>query len=138
MNRFNNIGETSQAATKQPKVSNDIGSKDDKKQSQIGGFEAKAMKETPNIQVSCNKLIPVDQLKDFIMGTIKDKYERNVKSSFTCAKPYTKRIDNLKMSAGYQPPKLQQFDGKGNSKQHIDHFVETCYNASIDRDLLVK
>ncbi|KAL7102131.1 hypothetical protein ACP275_08G100100 [Erythranthe tilingii] len=42
------------------------------------------------------------------------------------------------MPAGYQPPKLQQFDGKGNPKQHIAHFIETCNNARINDDLLVK
>ena len=35
-------------------------------------------------------------------------------------------IDNMKISEGYQPPKLQQFDGKGNPKQYITHFIETC------------
>ncbi|TYK05045.1 ty3-gypsy retrotransposon protein [Cucumis melo var. makuwa] len=32
---------------------------------------------------------------------------------------YTKRIDNLRMSLDCQPSKFQQFDGKGNLKQHI-------------------
>ncbi|KAH7859382.1 hypothetical protein Vadar_000384 [Vaccinium darrowii] len=42
------------------------------------------------------------------------------------------------MSAGYQPSKFQQFDGKGNPKQHIFHFVETCNNVGTNGDLLVK
>ncbi|KAG8390921.1 hypothetical protein BUALT_Bualt01G0133900 [Buddleja alternifolia] len=42
------------------------------------------------------------------------------------------------MPMGYQPPKLQQFDGKGNPKQHVAHFMETCNNAGTDGDLLVK
>ena len=42
------------------------------------------------------------------------------------------------MPNGYQPPKFLQFDGKGNPKQHIDHFVETCENAGTQRGLLVK
>ncbi|KAK4406577.1 hypothetical protein Sango_0664200 [Sesamum angolense] len=33
------------------------------------------------------------------------------------------------MPMGYQPPKFQQFDGKGNPKQHMVHFVETCNNT---------
>ena len=37
-----------------------------------------------------------------------------------------------------KPPKFLQFDGKGNSKQHIDHFVETCENAGTQGGLLVK
>ena len=54
------------------------------------------------------------------------------------SKPYTKRIDNLHMFVGYQPPKFQSFDRKGNPKQHVSHFIETCKNSSIDSDLLVK
>ncbi|KAL9244247.1 hypothetical protein vseg_018044 [Gypsophila vaccaria] len=42
------------------------------------------------------------------------------------------------MPYGYQPPKFQQFDGKGNPKQHIAHFIETCNNAGTNGDLLVK
>ena len=42
------------------------------------------------------------------------------------------------MPTGYQPPKFQQFDGKGNPKQHIAHFIETCNNAGTDGDRLVK
>ena len=53
-------------------------------------------------------------------------------------KLYSKRIDNLHMPQNYQPPKFQQFDGKGNPKQHIAHFVETCNNAGTKGDLLVK
>ncbi|KAK3002869.1 hypothetical protein RJ639_018491 [Escallonia herrerae] len=52
--------------------------------------------------------------------------------------PYTKQIDNMRMLAGYQPPKFQQFDGKGNPKQHIVHFVKTYNNAGTEGDLLVK
>ncbi|KAA0033277.1 ty3-gypsy retrotransposon protein [Cucumis melo var. makuwa] len=33
------------------------------------------------------------------------------------------------MSNGYQPPKFQQFDRKGNPKQHVDHFIETYETA---------
>ncbi|KAK4394542.1 hypothetical protein Sango_1608500 [Sesamum angolense] len=42
------------------------------------------------------------------------------------------------MLMGYQPPKFQQFDGKGNPKQHVAHFVETCNNARTYGDHLVK
>ena len=41
------------------------------------------------------------------------------------------------MLVGYQLPKFQSFDEKGNLK-HVAHFVETCNNAGIDGDLLVK
>ncbi|XP_070039293.1 uncharacterized protein [Nicotiana tomentosiformis] len=42
------------------------------------------------------------------------------------------------MPAGYQPPKFQQFDGKGNPKQHVENFVETCNNAGTYEDYLIK
>ncbi|KAL0284681.1 UNVERIFIED_CONTAM: hypothetical protein Scaly_2841400 [Sesamum calycinum] len=49
---------------------------------------------------------------------------------------YTPRIDSFKMPMGYQPPKFQQFDGKGNSKQHIA--FKTCNNGGTYGDHLVK
>ena len=44
----------------------------------------------------------------------------------------------MRMPNGYQPPKFLQFNGKGNPKQHISHFVETCENAGTQGSLLVK
>ena len=59
-------------------------------------------------------------------------------STLMYSKPYTKRIDNLCIPVGYQPPKFQSFYWKGNPKQHVAHFIETHNNAGIDGDLLVK
>ncbi|XP_012852619.1 PREDICTED: uncharacterized protein LOC105972229 [Erythranthe guttata] len=73
-----------------------------------------------------------------ISRTIKDKLEGSSKSPSTYVKPYTQRIDDLKMPMGYIPPKFQQFDGKGNPKQHVAHFVETCNDAGTYGDHLVK
>ncbi|KAL0462145.1 UNVERIFIED_CONTAM: hypothetical protein Slati_0102100 [Sesamum latifolium] len=42
------------------------------------------------------------------------------------------------MPVGCQPLKLQQFDGKGNPKQHVAHFTETCNDAGTYGDHLVK
>ncbi|KAL0368327.1 UNVERIFIED_CONTAM: hypothetical protein Scaly_1051600 [Sesamum calycinum] len=95
-------------------------------------------KYAKELQVSSDGLIPVDQLKEFIEGTIKSKIEGSSRSSLTYSKPYTPRIDILKMPMGYQPPKFQQFDGKGNPKQHVAHFVETCNNTGTYGDHLVK
>lgn len=72
------------------------------------------------------------------MWTIKDKYERIAKSSSAYVKPYTKRIDNLKMPSGNQHPKMHQFDDKGNPKQLVAYFLETCNNAGTNGDFLVK
>ncbi|KAL0411049.1 UNVERIFIED_CONTAM: hypothetical protein Slati_3694600 [Sesamum latifolium] len=91
-------------------------------------------KSAKELRISCDGLIPVDQLKEFIEGTIKSKIEGSSKSSLTYSKPYTPRIDSLKMPMGYQPPKFQQFYGKGNPKQHVAHFVETCNNEGTYGD----
>ena len=64
-----------------------------------------------------------------ITNTIRAQYGGSSTSSLTYLKPYTKRIDNMRMPNGYQPPKFLQFDGNGNPKQYIVHFVETCENA---------
>ncbi|KAL0409456.1 UNVERIFIED_CONTAM: hypothetical protein Sradi_1880000 [Sesamum radiatum] len=42
------------------------------------------------------------------------------------------------MPENYQPPKIQQFNGHGDPRQHIANIVETCNNAATDGDLLVK
>ncbi|KAL0428460.1 UNVERIFIED_CONTAM: hypothetical protein Slati_3020800 [Sesamum latifolium] len=90
------------------------------------------------LQVSSEGLIAVDQLKEFIMGTIQNKLDGSTKLSMTYVKPYTQRIDNLKMPVGYQPPKFQQFDVEGNPKQHVAHFIEICNDVGTYRDHLVK
>ncbi|KAH7845011.1 hypothetical protein Vadar_034180 [Vaccinium darrowii] len=82
--------------------------------------------------------LSVQQLQDMIASTIQAQYGGPPQNAFTYSKPYTKRIDCFRMPVGYQPPKFQQFDGKGNPKQHIAHFVETCNNAGTEGDLLVK
>ncbi|KAA0040624.1 retrotransposon gag protein [Cucumis melo var. makuwa] len=40
------------------------------------------------------------------------------------------------MPNGFQPPKFQQFDGKGNLKQYVAHFIETCETADMLEQLL--
>ena len=82
--------------------------------------------------------LSVQQLQDMIANIIGAQYGGAPQSSLMYSKPYTERVDNLRMPANYQPPKFQQFDERGNSKQHIAHFVETCNNAGTERDLLVK
>ncbi|PIN26241.1 hypothetical protein CDL12_01008 [Handroanthus impetiginosus] len=82
--------------------------------------------------------LTVEQLQDMITSTIRAQYGGPSQSSLAYSKPYTKRIDSLRMPIGYQPPKFQQFDGKGNPKQHVAHFIETCSNAGTNGDLLVK
>ncbi|KAL0401721.1 UNVERIFIED_CONTAM: hypothetical protein Slati_4202000 [Sesamum latifolium] len=61
---------------------------------------------TKELQVSSEGLISVDQLKEFIIGTIQNKLGGSSKLSMTYTKPYTQRVDNLKIPVGYQPPKF--------------------------------
>ncbi|KAL0340143.1 UNVERIFIED_CONTAM: hypothetical protein Sradi_4531100 [Sesamum radiatum] len=82
--------------------------------------------------------ISVQQLQEMITNTIRTYRGETTQSSRAYSKPYIKRINTLKIPMGYQPPKLQQFNGKGNPRQHIAHFIETCNNAGIDGYLLVK
>ncbi|XP_021727461.1 uncharacterized protein LOC110694603 [Chenopodium quinoa] len=73
-----------------------------------------------------------------IVNAIKNQLGEGSREKKLYEKPYSKRISKLKIPKGYQPPKFQQFDGKGNPKQHIAHFIETCNNAGTAGDLLVK
>ncbi|KAL0446353.1 UNVERIFIED_CONTAM: hypothetical protein Slati_1763200 [Sesamum latifolium] len=75
-------------------------------------------KSAKELQVSFDGLIPVDQLKEFIEGTIRSKIEGSSKSSLTYSKPYTPRIDSLKMPMGtYGDHLVKQFirSLKGNA-----------------------
>ncbi|KAM2698306.1 hypothetical protein EV1_037327 [Malus domestica] len=80
----------------------------------------------------------IQQLQEMITNTIKAQYEGSSNTSRLYSKLYSKKIDALRMPMGYQPSKFMQFDGKGNPKQHVAHFVETCNNAGIEGDYLVK
>ena len=82
--------------------------------------------------------ISVQQLQDMITNTIRAQYKGSSTSSLIYSKPYTKCIDNIRVPNGYQPPKFLQFNGKGNPKQHVVHFVETCENAGTQGGLFVQ
>ncbi|KAL0373516.1 UNVERIFIED_CONTAM: hypothetical protein Sradi_3267300 [Sesamum radiatum] len=73
-----------------------------------------------------------------ITNTIKTHRGGTTQSSSVHSKAYTKRIDALKMPIEYQPSELRQFNGKGNPRQHITYFIETCSNVGTDGDLLLK
>ncbi|CAA0832644.1 Unknown protein, partial [Striga hermonthica] len=94
-------------------------------------------KSSSEIHVSSSGLIPTDQLKEFIMGTIKDKFDGGSKSSLTYSKPYTQRIDSLKMPTGYQPPKFQQFDGTANFASIVtckEGYASFACNVTSEKD----
>jgi len=67
----------------------------------------------------------IEQIQDLIANTVKPQLGLGVRKTHLYPKPYIKRVDALYILCGYQPPKLQQFDGKGNPKQHVVHFIET-------------
>ena len=71
-----------------------------------------------------------EQIQELIANAVKTQLGVGSQKSHLYTKPYTKRIDALRMSYGYQPPKFNQFDGKGNPKQYVAHFIETCNNSS--------
>ncbi|KAM1056648.1 hypothetical protein ACFX13_030790 [Malus domestica] len=82
--------------------------------------------------------LSIQQLQEMITNTIKAQYEGSSHASTLYSKPYSRKIDALRMPKGYQPPKFIQFDGKGNPKQHVAHFVKTCNNAGTEGDYLAK
>ncbi|KAM1418988.1 hypothetical protein ACFX1T_022202 [Malus domestica] len=82
--------------------------------------------------------LSIQQLQEMITNTIKAQYEESSHTSLFYSKPYSKKIDALKMPRGYQPPKFMQFDGKGNPKQHVAHFVKTCNNVGTEGNYLAK
>jgi len=70
--------------------------------------------------------VSVKQFQSLILNDVKTQLEEGSNKANLYTEPYTKRIDLLHMPYGYQLPKFNQFDGKGNPKQHIAHFIETC------------
>ncbi|XP_038717270.1 uncharacterized protein LOC120010560 [Tripterygium wilfordii] len=94
-----------------------------------------ALHDSTNLSVAS---LSVNQLQNMIVDTIRAQYGGAPQSSLVYAKPYSRRIDEIRMPWGYQPPKFQQFDGKGNPKQHVAHFIETCNNAGTFGDSMVK
>ncbi|KAM1401550.1 hypothetical protein ACFX2F_028685 [Malus domestica] len=96
------------------------------------------VKQEPDQAAALMGSLSIQQLQEMITNTIKAQYEGNSHASTLYSKPYSRKIEALRMLKGYQPPKFMQFDGKGNPKQHVAHFVETCNNAGTDGDYLAK
>lgn len=74
-------------------------------------------------QLSVDSL-SVQQLQHMIADTIRAQYGGSLQSSLVYAKPYRRRIDEIKMPL--------------NPKQHVAHFIETCNNAGTYNDTMVK
>ncbi|KAL0394853.1 UNVERIFIED_CONTAM: hypothetical protein Slati_4451500 [Sesamum latifolium] len=90
------------------------------------------------IPVSTDGFVSVEHVKNTVNEAIAKTYETQVQAFKSYVKPYTRRIKQLRMPVNYQPPKFQQFNGHGDPRQHIAHFVETCNNTETDEDILVK
>ncbi|KAL0409385.1 UNVERIFIED_CONTAM: protein NPG1 [Sesamum radiatum] len=90
------------------------------------------------IPISTNGFISVEHVKNTVNEAIANAYDARAQPFKSYIKPYTKRIEQLRVPENYQPPKFQQFNGHGDPRQHTAHFVETCNNADSDGDLLVK
>jgi len=105
---------------------------------QLDVIEDSTIGAARNIHGITNGIFSMNQLKELIKEAIMDQVESSVQSSYSYVKPYTQRIDLLRMPLSYQPPKFQQFDGKENPRQHIAHFMETCNNAETNGHLMVK
>ncbi|KAL0373732.1 UNVERIFIED_CONTAM: hypothetical protein Sradi_3288900 [Sesamum radiatum] len=90
------------------------------------------------IPVSTNRFVSVEHVKNTVNEAIANAYDARAQPFKSYIKPYTKRIEQLKVPENYQPPKFQQFNGHGDPRQHIAHFIETCNNTETDGDLLVK
>jgi len=58
----------------------------------------------------------VEQIQSLIANAVKAQLGEGSHKTHLYTKPYTKRVDALRMPHGYQPPKFNQFDGKGNPK----------------------
>ncbi|KAL0416519.1 UNVERIFIED_CONTAM: hypothetical protein Slati_3483800 [Sesamum latifolium] len=65
--------------------------------------------------VSTNGFVSVEHVKNIVNEPIAKIYETRVQAFKSYVKPYTKRIEQLKMPENYQPPKFQQFNGRGSS-----------------------
>jgi len=76
----------------------------------------------------------VEHIQSLIANAVKAQLGEESCKTHLYTKPYTKRIDALCMPRGYQPLKFNQFDGKGNPKQHSTHFMVTCSNAGMKGD----
>ncbi|KAL0445940.1 UNVERIFIED_CONTAM: hypothetical protein Slati_1721900 [Sesamum latifolium] len=61
---------------------------------------AEKNKSVNEFQIFSDRLIHVDQLKEFIEGTIRSKIQGSSKSSLIYSEPYTQRIHSMKMPIG--------------------------------------
>jgi len=100
--------------------------------------EKQSKKDATPKYVKSSGSMTIEQIQDLIANAVKAQLGEGSRRTLIYTKPYSKMVDALRMRHGYQPPKFQQFDGKGNPKQHVAHFTEICNNAGTNSDLMVK
>jgi len=100
--------------------------------------EKQSKKGIPLKNVKSSGSITIEQIQDLIANAVKVQLGEGSCRTQLYSKPYTKIIDALCMLHGYQTPKFQQFNRKGNLRQHVAHFIETCNNARTNDDLMMK
>ncbi|KAL0455928.1 UNVERIFIED_CONTAM: hypothetical protein Slati_0932000 [Sesamum latifolium] len=66
------------------------------------------------MHVSTNGFISIEHVKNTVNEAIAKTYETRGQAFKSYVKPYTKRIEQLRMPNNYQPPKFQQFNGHGD------------------------
>lgn len=104
------------------------------KEKELKGTEDQHMEDDPStkeLHVSPDGLVSIDQIRQIILGTIKDKFEKRSKLSFTYIKPYTKIIDILKMPTCYHLPNFNNLMAKVIQSNILLAFVETCNNMVL-------
>ncbi|KAL0410937.1 UNVERIFIED_CONTAM: hypothetical protein Slati_3683400 [Sesamum latifolium] len=71
------------------------------------------------IHVSTDGFISIEHVKNTVNEAIVNAYETRVQVFKSYVKPYTKRIEQLRMLKNYQRPKFQQFNGHGSSITYL-------------------
>ncbi|KAL0303151.1 UNVERIFIED_CONTAM: hypothetical protein Sradi_6183200 [Sesamum radiatum] len=90
------------------------------------------------ISVSTNGFVSIKHVKRTVNEAIAKTYDTRIQAFKSYMKFTQEGLNNLECQKTNQPPKFQQFNGHGDPRHHIAHFVETCNNARTDGDLLVK
>jgi hypothetical protein len=74
---------------------------------QLDVIEDSTIGAARNIRGITDGIFTTNQLKELIKEVITNQVESSVQPLYSYAKPYIQRIDLLRMSPSYQPPKFQ-------------------------------
>ncbi|KAG5221971.1 ty3-gypsy retrotransposon protein [Salix suchowensis] len=75
---------------------------------QLEVIEESAIGAVENIRGITDGIFTTNQLKELIKEAITDQVESSIQPSYSYVKPYTQRIDLLKMPLSYQPPNTRR------------------------------